>query len=284
MSSYTKPKIPTKFNSILNGKIIASYEVEKYLGKGGNSKCYLIRDVKSGIKYAGKAILKNELLKTKKKIILFDYEVMIHSSLSNHNIVDFIDMVETDKFVILILEYCKHGDIKGLVKLKKRLSEAEIKKYLIQILNSMEYLSGKGVLHRDIKPENMFLDEKLNIKLGDFGMAMFMDEERKDFCGTPNYISPEILTSKGYVKYTIKSDIWSIGVSLYTMAIGKPPFETTNIRTTYRRIIGVIYYYPDRVKISDNLKDLIDSILKISSEERQSLSDIRNNKIFKNSI
>lgn len=95
----------------------------------------------------------------------------------------------------------------------------------------MKYLHKNKIIHRDIKLGNLFLSDKLEIKVGDFGLAAkleFDNEKRHTVCGTPNYLAPEILSSKNGHSYEV--DIWSIGVVLFAMVIGKPPFETSDVK------------------------------------------------------
>ena len=102
----------------------------------------------------------------------------------------------------------------------------------------------------------------MEIKLGDFGLAAkleFDSERKKTICGTPNYIAPEILEGKNGHSYEV--DIWSIGVIIYTTLIGKPPFETSDVKTTYRKIKTNDYSFPSNSNISSAAKDLITKIL-----------------------
>jgi polo-like kinase 1 len=97
----------------------------------------------------------------------------------------------------------------------------------MQIINALKYLHAHRIIHRDLKLGNLFLNEKMEIKLGDFGLATKLDfdgEKKRTICGTPNYIAPEVLEGKGGHSYEV--DIWSLGVIIYTLIIGKPPFET----------------------------------------------------------
>lgn len=271
-------KIPNILFNTVNNTIINTYEVGNYLGKGAWSKCYIITDKESGIEYVGKFIPKNKL--NIKRTYSFDNEVIIHSWLSHPNIVNLLDILETNNFVIIIMEYCNNGDMLNLIKTKS-LTELEIKKYLRQMLNAIEYIHNEGIIHRDIKLGNIFLNDD-NIKIGDFGMAMYIYETSKILCGTPNYVAPEIITRKPLddIKYSIKSDIWSLGVVLYTMVVGKAPFETTSLNATFRRIKHVMYYFPDRIELSDNIKDLISSMLQKSPFKRPSITDIKTHKFL----
>jgi len=116
----------------------------------------------------------------------------------------------------------------------------------------------KKVIHRDLKLGNIFLDSNLHVKIGDYGLATTVDfkgEKKRTVCGTPNYIAPEILDSSCGHSYEV--DIWSLGVIIYTLLIGKPPFETPDVKITYRRIKSGNYEFPDNINVSNKAKDLI---------------------------
>jgi polo-like kinase 1 len=145
----------------------------------------------------------------------------------------------------------------------------------MQIINSLKYLVQHKVIHRDLKLGNLFLNEKMEIKLGDFGLATkieFEGEKKKTICGTPNYIAPEIL--EGKVGHSYEVDIWSLGVIIYTLMIGKPPFETPDVKTTYKKIRMNSYSFPDHVPISDSARNLISKILLLDPTKRPSLDEI----------
>jgi polo-like kinase 1 len=112
----------------------------------------------------------------------------------------------------------------------------------------------------------------MELKIGDFGLATkleFDGERKRTICGTPNYIAPEILEAKQGHSYEV--DVWSLGVILYTMMIGKPPFETSDVKTTYRRIRMNAYTFPDHIVIPENAKDMISKILTNDPAKRPTL-------------
>ena len=122
---------------------------------------------------------------------------------------------------------------------------------------------------------NLFLNDKMEVKLGDFGLATKLDfdgEKKRTICGTPNYIAPEVLEGKSGHSYEV--DVWSLGVIIYTLIIGKPPFETTDVKATYRRIRQNNYSFPDHISISNAAKDLIKSILNGDPKKRPNLEEI----------
>jgi polo-like kinase 1 len=106
------------------------------------------------------------------------------------------------------------------------------------------------------------LNYKMEVKIGDFGLATkleFDGDRKRTICGTPNYIAPEILEGKTGHSYEV--DIWSLGVIIYTLLIGKPPYETADVKTTYQKIKKNQYGFPEHVKVSKQAKSLINSIL-----------------------
>lgn len=139
----------------------------------------------------------------------------------------------------------------------------------------MKYLHSHRVIHRDLKLGNLFLNDKMEVKIGDFGLATkleFDGEKKRTICGTPNYIAPEVLEGKQGHSYEV--DIWSLGVIIYTLIIGKPPFETSDVKTTYRRIRMNAYNFPENVPISDQARDLITKILNNDPSKRPSVDDV----------
>lgn len=121
----------------------------------------------------------------------------------------------------------------------------------------------------------MFLNDKMEIKIGDFGLATkleFDGERKRTICGTPNYIAPEVLEGKQGHSYEV--DIWSLGVIIYTLIIGKPPFETNDVKTTYRRIRQNNYSFPEQVAITDAARDIIQKILSNDPSRRPTVDEI----------
>jgi polo-like kinase 1 len=168
-----------------------------------------------------------------------------------------------------------------LLRRRKRLHELEVMYYSKQIIDSLFYLHKHRVIHRDLKLGNLFINEKLELKLGDFGLATKLDfdgERKRTICGTPNYIAPEVLEGRNGHSYEV--DIWSLGVIIYTLIIGKPPFETSDVKKTYDRIRKNSYAFPDHVGISAEAKDLIQWILNNDPENRPTLQDIIDHKFL----
>ena len=149
------------------------------------------------------------------------------------------------------------------------------------MIKALKYLHSHRVIHRDLKLGNLFLTDKMELKVGDFGLATKLDfegERKRTVCGTPNYIAPEILDGKTGHSYEV--DIWSLGVIIYTLIIGKPPFETRDVKTTYKRIKLNSYSFPENAIISEAAKNLISQILVTDPSKRPTLDQILTHDFF----
>lgn len=253
---------------------IRKYLKGKFLGKGGFAKCYEFTNLDSKKVYAAKIVSKASLVKSRAKQKLIT-EIKIHKALHHPNIVAFEHYFEDHENVYILLELCQNQSINDLLKRRKRLTEIEVQCYMVQLIKSLKYLHSHRVIHRDLKLGNLFLTDKMELKGGDFGLAAkleFEGERKRTVCGTPNYIAPEILDGKTGHSYEV--DIWSLGVICYTLIIGKPPFETQDVKATYKRIKANNYSFPEGAVISEYAKSLISEILVTDPVKRPSLDQI----------
>jgi polo-like kinase 1 len=253
---------------------VRRYSRGKMLGKGGFAKCYEFVNLENKKLSAAKIIQKNTLVKNRAKQKLMS-EIKIHRSLHQPNVVQFEHVFEDQDNVYILLELCSNQTLNELLKRRKRLIELEVQSYVWQIIQALKYLHSNRVIHRDLKLGNLFLNEKMELKLGDFGLATkleFEGEKKRTICGTPNYIAPEILDGKMGHSYEV--DIWSLGVIIYTLLIGKPPFETPDVKTTYKKIRMNSYSFPDHIPISDNARSLIVKILHLDPARRPTIDEV----------
>lgn len=206
-----------------------------FLPQGGFAKCYEIVDVKSNEVYAGKIVSKKLMMKHNQKEKM-SQEILIHQSLSHKHIVKFLSFFDDPQNIYIVLELCKKRSMMELHKRRRVITDYECRFYIYQILDGVKYLHENRIIHRDLKLGNLFLNDQLNVKIGDFGLATrieFDGERKKTLCGTPNYIAPEILNKKGH---SFEVDVWSIGCVMYTLLVGQPPFETKTLKDTYSKI------------------------------------------------
>ena len=250
-----------------------------FLGKGAFAQCYEFISQDNEKLYAGKIIPKSSL-ETSRSIKKLIDEIKIHKSLDHPNIVKLEHYFENKENVYILLELCANKTMHDLLKRRKHLTELEVQCYMIQLINALKYLRSEGIIHRDLKIRNIFLSEKMELKVGDFGFAAKLDfdfEKRRTICGTPNYIAPEILEEE---PYSYKVDIWSLGIIMYTLIIGRPPFDSSEEKKIYKKIKKLDYSFPENVIISEAAKDLIKQILVLDPLIRPNLDQILSHDFF----
>ena len=274
------PKIYEKLISPSGEITKVSYSKGRFLGRGGFARVYEVINQTTGDIFACKFIEKEAISKSRARHKLMS-EIKIHKSLNHANIVQFFHFFETEDFVHILLELCKNQSLSELMKRRIRLTQVEVQSYMFQVLTGMKYLHSLKILHRDIKLGNIFLTDKMEVKIGDFGLAAKLEyegERKKTICGTPNYIAPEILD--GRTGHSFECDVWSLGVLLYTLLVGKPPFETQDVKTTYRRIKMNLYSFPGNVEISEQAKALVNKILVLDYSRRPGIDQILQDEFF----
>nr|XP_046243622.1 serine/threonine-protein kinase PLK2b [Scatophagus argus] len=249
----------------------------KVLGKGGFAKCYEMTDLSTSKVYAAKIIPHARVSKPHQREKI-DREIELHRLLHHKHIVHFYHHFEDKENIYILLEYCSRKSLAHILKARKVLTEPEVRYYLRQIVSGLRYLHEQEILHRDLKLGNFFVSESMELKVGDFGLAAKLEpagNRRKTICGTPNYLSPEVLNKQGH---GCESDIWALGCVMYTMLLGRPPFETTNLKETYRCIREARYSLPS--SLSPQAKQLIANLLAKTPEDRPNLDHILRHDFF----
>ncbi|KAJ8687080.1 hypothetical protein QAD02_022874 [Eretmocerus hayati] len=255
-----------------------TYIKGRFFGKGGFAKCYEIRDSQTHDIFAGKIVPKSLMTKSTQREKMTQ-EIAIHKSLNHKHIVGFHGFFDDSYNVYIILELCRKRSMMELHKRRKALTEYETRYYMKQILDGVYYLHQNRIIHRDLKLGNLFLNNDLQVKIGDFGLATKLEhdgERKKTLCGTPNYIAPEILTKVGH---SYEVDIWSIGCIMYTLLVGKPPFETSSLKETYARIKQVNYKIPQHMQNTPAMF-MISSMLQGNPAKRPSVAKLLNDPFF----
>jgi len=247
------------------------YERGRFLGKGGFAKCYELKDMATGEITAGKIVPKSLLTKSHQKEKM-SQEIRLHKAVAHEHLVKLYSYFEDPNFVYIVLELCRKRSLMELHKRRKAVTEPETRYFLMQILLGCKYLHENKIIHRDLKLGNVFLNDHMEVKIGDFGLATKVDydgERKRTLCGTPNYIAPEVLGKKGH---SYEVDVWSIGCILYTLLVGKPPFETSTLKDTYTRIKKNEYHIPSRV--GPLARNLIQRLLQHEPAKRPSVAEI----------
>lgn len=274
-------KTPPSIVRTRNGR---DYRRGTFLGEGGFARCFQMKD-SSGRIYAAKTVAKASIKNEKTKTKLLS-EIKIHKSLKHANIVNFVDCFEDDINVYILLEICPNQSLMELLKVRKRVTEPEARFFLVQIVGAIQYLHSRRVIHRDLKLGNIFFDPEMNLKIGDFGLASVLpstDSRKYTICGTPNYIAPEVLGGKN-TGHSFEVDIWAIGIMMYALLIGKPPFQAKDVQVIYERIKKSDYSFPPDKPISDEAKILINDLLSLNPLHRPNVNEILNYDWFKGSF
>ncbi|MBU0437384.1 serine/threonine protein kinase [Staphylococcus succinus] len=208
------------------GKIINDrYKVSKKLGGGGMSTVYLAEDSILNRKVAIKAI---RIPAGEKETTIKSFEREVHNltQLSHNNIVNVFDVTENDENFFLVMEYIQGLTLSEYIKQHKPLDVQTVLNFTKQIIDGIKHAHDNQIVHRDIKPQNILVDENQTLKILDFGIAKALSEttmtQTNHVLGTVQYLSPEQARGESTDNGT---DIYSIGVVLYEMLVGKPPFS-----------------------------------------------------------
>ncbi|KAI9352024.1 kinase-like domain-containing protein, partial [Obelidium mucronatum] len=207
-------------------------------------------------------------------------ELQIHSNLNHPSILHMYTHFQSSTHVYLVTELCNNGELYRYIQRRNGgcLTEAEARGVLEEVVKGVLYLHSHGIIHRDLKLSNVLITRDYHVKIADFGLAVKLnnpDGEQKTMCGTPNYISPEIVSRQ---PYGLSSDLWSLGCMLVTILTGKPPFDSQAVKSTLDKVSRVEYYLPDSV--SDEARDLIGRLLMKDPKKRLTLRDILSHKWF----
>ena len=240
----------------------------KILDVGTYGEVQLMQNTTNNKLYAIK-IIRKSLVSNVIPLKILLREIMIHKTLIHPNIVRLVDHFEDITKIFLVLEFVEKGSLFDLIRRKIKLSESEACEIFIQACTGLNYLHENDIVHRDIKPENLLISKDDTIKICDFGWSAAQSEKRVTFCGTLDYMSPEMINSE---PHTTKLDIWAVGVLLYEMLHGSPPYRGKNPKEQYRLIASGNYTIAPH--ISKSASQLIRSILQLKPENRPSVIDI----------
>ncbi len=251
---------------------LSFYKFGRLIGKGAFGKVNLGLHILSGKIVAIKSFNKKKLKDEKSKQKIYN-EINLMKSLKHNSIVKILETIETQNYILIIMENISGGDLLTYVKKRTKLNEKTSKFIFKQLITSIKYIHSKNIIHRDIKLDNILIDLNNNIKLCDFGVGKYYNNNNDKFsdqCGTPAYIAPEILCNNFYSGPPV--DIWSSGVVLYAMLSGTVPFKGNNIKELHKKIICGNYKKINDISFEAN--NLIEKLLEIDPNKRICINEI----------
>lgn len=212
------------------------------LGKGSFGVVRRIRRKGSGEVYALKTMQKIEVIEGD-LIEQVEREIQVQRTLKHENVLRLYKHFEDAETVYLLLEYCAKGELYQLLRTRRgrRFPEPVARHYFHQVTKGLRFLHSQCIVHRDLKPENLLVNQDDVLKIADFGWCAVSTVTRMTFCGTLDYLAPEMVQGKGH-NHTL--DIWSLGVLLYEMVVGRPPFQSTNHVTLIAKILATELKFP----------------------------------------
>ncbi|CAI5738574.1 unnamed protein product [Hyaloperonospora brassicae] len=246
--------------------------VTRNLGQGKFGNVYLAKEKCSNATVALKVLFRSQLTRDGGPSNL-KREVEVHVRLSHPNILRMYGYFYDDSCVYMLLEYAPYGELYKELAKEKCFADAVAAHYVAQVVEALKYCHSCNVIHRDIKPENLLLGYNKTIKLADFGWSVHAPTPynlRRTFCGTPDYLSPEMVMGE---PYDYRTDFWSLGVLTYELLVGSTPFYCVNQMEMYKRIQLVDYHFPPSPQVSDRAKSFIAGLLKRKPCDRMQLDD-----------
>ncbi|KAH0792239.1 AGC family protein kinase [Histomonas meleagridis] len=245
------------------------FEVLKVLGRGTYGKVQLVKYKKNGQLYAMKSMSK-KVLEDSDQIdqIITERGILVRTR--HPFLVGAHYCFQTDAKLYMVLDYVPGGELFGRLKDETTFPESRVRLYAAEIALGLGQLHSLGLIYRDLKPENILIDMKGHIRLTDFGLAKEVsgDQTATTFCGTPEYLAPEMLQRQPYTKAV---DWWSYGVLIFEMLTGLPPFYDENINAMYRAILNDDIEFPS--SMSAEAKDFVSKLLDRNPSTRLGSSD-----------
>ena len=267
-------------------KRVGDYELAEVLGEGTFATVRRARHVKTGMEYAVKCIDKSKIEKLRMGKQL-KREIAIMRMIKHPRVVEFYHVLASKTKIYLVLELVTGGELFELLVKERGFGEEKARFFFQQLVEGVKCCHEKGICHRDLKPENLLLDENSELKISDFGLSALHDNTGDatltsskmlhTTCGSPNYVSPEVLDGEGYDGR--KSDIWTLGVILYVLATGKLPFDESTMSELFAAIQRASYK-PFPTGLSSSFKDLVSKLLRANPRERPQIAEIQDHEWF----
>ncbi|CAR23982.1 cAMP-dependent protein kinase type 3 [Lachancea thermotolerans] len=231
------------------------FHILRTLGTGSFGRVHLVRSNHNGRFYAMKVLKKRTIVKLKQVEHTNDERRML-SIVSHPFIIRMWGTFQDAEQVFMIMDYIEGGELFSLLRKSQRFPNPVAKFYAAEVCLALEYLHAHEIIYRDLKPENVLLDKNGHVKITDFGFAKYVPDVTFTLCGTPDYIAPEVVSTKPYNKSV---DWWSFGILIFEMLAGYTPFYDSNTMKTYENILNAQLQFPPffHADVQDLLSQLI---------------------------
>jgi serum/glucocorticoid-regulated kinase 2 len=246
---------------------VEDFELLKVVGKGSFGKVMQVMKKDTNRIYALKTIRKQHII-SRSEVAHTLAERSVLAQINNPFIVPLKFSFQSPDKLYLVLAFVNGGELFHHLQKEQRFDINRSRFYAAELLCALECLHGFGVIYRDLKPENILVDYVGHIALCDFGLCKLdmKDEDKTNtFCGTPEYLAPELLHGQGYTKAV---DWWTLGVLLYEMLTGLPPFYDENTNEMYRKILSEPLHFPGPEIVPPAARDLLSKLLDRDANRR----------------
>ncbi|XP_038195137.1 sperm motility kinase 2B-like [Arvicola amphibius] len=245
----------------------SQYRVLRTIGQGSNAKVQLAHHRLTGTPVAVKV-----LQKKKKWCHLIMSEVDIMMMVNHPNIISLLQVIESEKRIYLVMELAEGQQLYQYIRKTGHLQEDEARGIFRQILAGVSYCHELGIVHRDLKPDNIMLDRNGKVKIIDFGLGTQVEPGQRlnRHCGAYSFGAPELFLGKLYDGPKI--DIWTVGVVLYFMVVGKVPFDAVTVPELRRQVVAGKYTVP--LNMSELLQDLLSRLMTVNPKFRPTVTEV----------
>lgn len=235
---------PTELSITENSKVsLGDFDLLCTVGVGAFGRVLQVRNKTTGLIYAMKVMRKNTVI-SKKAVDYIRTEHLVMKTNSHPFIVDLHCAFQSNGKLYLVMDFAYGGPLWNHLRREAMLPESHVQFYIAEIALALIHLHERGIVHRDLKPENILMDHEGHVSVTDFGLAkqnVSGTEGAQSFCGTDDYIAPEIIKGNNYGKAV---DWWSLGALMYDMLAGEPPFKANNRNNLYKKICSAKIKYP----------------------------------------
>ncbi|XP_029588849.1 cGMP-dependent protein kinase 1 isoform X1 [Salmo trutta] len=251
------------------------------LGVGGFGRVELVTTLHHGKYFAMKRVSKKHIVaKRQEEHVLFEKRIL--KAIKSDFIVRLHAAFKDTRYIYMIMEFCVGGEIWTKLKEVGRFDEPIAVFCTACVVEAYAYLHKKGIMYRDLKPENLMLDAKGYVKLVDFGFAkeLVHGDRTYSFCGTPEYMAPEIIQNQGH---DFAADFWSLGILVYELLVGSPPFSSSEPAKIYPKILDGVLKFPPYM--GEGAKSLISKLCRPRPGQRlgntkNGIKDVRHHRWF----